>query len=54
MPADLRWMQGLLKSTTLEVYFMAKTQLLTAGQVRRGEGLRFFCQDLSMLSASTT
>lgn len=32
MPADFRWMQGLLKSTTLEVYFMAKTQLLRLGR----------------------
>ncbi|XP_052604471.1 patatin-like phospholipase domain-containing protein 5 isoform X2 [Peromyscus californicus insignis] len=28
MPADLCWMQGLLKSTTREVYSMAKSQLL--------------------------
>ncbi|XP_005354484.1 patatin-like phospholipase domain-containing protein 5 [Microtus ochrogaster] len=31
MPADLHWMQGLLKSTALEVYSMAKTQLLRLG-----------------------
>nr|XP_048300519.1 patatin-like phospholipase domain-containing protein 5 isoform X2 [Myodes glareolus] len=32
MPADLCWMQGLLKSTALEVYSMAKTQLLRLGR----------------------
>ncbi|KAM7317439.1 hypothetical protein ACRRTK_023741 [Alexandromys fortis] len=31
MPADLHWMQGLLKNTALEVYSMAKTQLLRLG-----------------------
>ncbi|CAH6791285.1 patatin-like phospholipase domain-containing protein 5 [Phodopus roborovskii] len=33
MPADLCWVQGLLKSTALEVYSMAKTQLLRLGSL---------------------
>ncbi|XP_021081079.1 patatin-like phospholipase domain-containing protein 5 [Mesocricetus auratus] len=33
MPADLCWMQGLLKSTALEVYSMAKAQLLKLGSL---------------------
>ncbi|XP_007652026.1 patatin-like phospholipase domain-containing protein 5 [Cricetulus griseus] len=33
MPADLCWMQGLLKSTALEIYSMAKTQLLRLGSL---------------------
>ncbi|XP_057648706.1 patatin-like phospholipase domain-containing protein 5 [Chionomys nivalis] len=31
MPADLHWMQGLLKSTVLKVYSMAKIQFLRLG-----------------------